>query len=171
MYKRRHYFYSLGWTMKNRSLPRGWIHCLSPRYISNQFSKVCAQTGNKVNKQRRLLYMGTSTINSKRAQTAHKKYTISQISNLRLEHLNLAMLNISMAGGKGWLGFPDLWSGQNPMELNLCDEFWWSPEGPVSQIHYLHLHVVPLGSFKVCSDANGRVRWGKQREATVPIYP
>ena len=34
--------------------------------------------------------------------------------------------------------------------------------------------IWPLGSFqiyKVCSDAKERVRCGKQREATAPIYP
>ena len=29
--------------------------------------------------------------------------------------------------------------------------------------------VVPLGSFKICSDAKERVGYGKQREATAPI--
>ena len=31
--------------------------------------------------------------------------------------------------------------------------------------------LVPLGSFKFCSDAKERVGFGKQREATAPIYP
>ena len=35
------------------------------------------------------------------------------------------------------------------MELifNLRGEFWWSPEGPVSQIHSPHLHVGAPGIF------------------------
>ena len=35
------------------------------------------------------------------------------------------------------------------MELifNLCGEFRWSPEGPVSQIHSPHLHVGAPGIF------------------------
>ena len=31
--------------------------------------------------------------------------------------------------------------------------------------------LVPLGSFKVCSDAKEGVGCGKQREATTPIHP
>ena len=31
--------------------------------------------------------------------------------------------------------------------------------------------LVPLGSFKVCSDAKERVGYGKQRDATAPIHP
>ena len=72
-------------------------------------------------------------------------------------------------GGKGWLGFPDLWSGQNPRWnwylTPACGEFRWSPEGTVS-------HSGPLGSFrsfKVYSDAKERVGCEKQREATAPV--
>ena len=63
-----------------------------------------------------------------------------------------------------------IWS-KTLMELifNSCGEFWWSPEGPVSQIHSPYLYVVPLGSFQICSDATERVRCGKQREVTSPI--
>ena len=53
-------------------------------------------------------------------------------------------------GGEGWLGCPDLWSGQKPWwnwYLTLCGEFRWSPEGPVSQIHSPHLHVGAPGIF------------------------
>ena len=55
---------------------------------------------------------------------------------------------------------------------NTCGEFWWSPEGPVSQIHSPHLHVDAPGIF---SDLLRSVQmlkesgWGKQREATAPI--
>ena len=31
--------------------------------------------------------------------------------------------------------------------------------------------LVPLGSFKVCSDAKEKVGCGKQREDIAPIYP
>ena len=56
-----------------------------------------------------------------------------------------------------------IWS-KTMMELifNLSGEFWWSPEGPVSQIHSPHLHAVSLGSFqifKVCSDARVSGVW------------
>ena len=37
--------------------------------------------------------------------------------------------------------------------FNPCGEFRWSPDGPISQIHSLTSSLVPLGSFKVCSDA------------------
>ena len=42
------------------------------------------------------------------------------------------------------------WS-KDLMELifNLCGEFRWIPEGPVSQIHSPHLHAVPLGSSHI----------------------
>ena len=53
-------------------------------------------------------------------------------------------------GGEGWLGFPDLWSGKKTlMELifNHCGEFWWSPEGPISQIHSPHLDAGAPGIF------------------------
>ena len=31
--------------------------------------------------------------------------------------------------------------------FNPCDEFRWSPEGPVSQIYFPHLHVGAPGIF------------------------
>ena len=31
--------------------------------------------------------------------------------------------------------------------------------------------LVPLGSFRICSDAKERVGCGKKREATAPIHP
>ena len=64
---------------------------------------------------------------------------------------------------------------KTPMELifNPCGKFRWSPEGPVSQIHFPQSTLVPLGfffrSFKVCSDAKERVGCRKQREAIAPI--
>ena len=47
------------------------------------------------------------------------------------------------------------------MELifNSCGEFRWSPEGPVSQIHYRHLHVGAPGIF---SDLLRSVEWLKR---------
>ena len=77
---------------------------------------------------------------------------------------------IYFEGGEGLLEFPDLWSGQNLMELifNPCGEFRWSPEGPVSQIHSPHLLVrAPSRSYKVCSDAKERV--GKLPHLSIPI--
>ena len=55
-----------------------------------------------------------------------------------------------ICGGEGWLGFPDLWSGQKHWwnwYFNPCGEFWWSLEGPVSQIHSPHLHAGAPGIF------------------------
>ena len=48
-------------------------------------------------------------------------------------------------GGEGWLGFPDLSSGQKPWRNFV--EFRWSPEGPVNQNHSPHLHVDAPGMF------------------------
>ena len=51
---------------------------------------------------------------------------------------------------EGWLGFPDLWSGQKPWwnwYLTPCGEFRWSPEGAVSQIHSPRLFVGAPGIF------------------------
>ena len=67
----------------------------------------------------------------------------------------------------------DLFKKKNMMELilNPCGEFWWSLEGPVSQIHYAHLHVGALGylfkSFKVCSDAK-ETEWGAETNGKLP---
>ena len=70
--------------------------------------------------------------------------------------------------GEGWLGFPDLWSGQKP---------WWNwyltlvvnvdevLRAQLAESTFLTSTLVPLGSFrsfKVCSDAKGRVGCGKQ---------
>ena len=53
-------------------------------------------------------------------------------------------------GGRRVIGISGslIWS-KILMELifNPCGEFWWSPEGPVSQIHSPHLLVVAPGIF------------------------
>ena len=73
-----------------------------------------------------------------------------------------------------WLSRPSGLYQNSPDETDFypCGEFW-SPEGPVSQIHSLHLHVgAPrdlVRFFKVCSDAKERVGCRKQQEATAPI--
>ena len=66
-----------------------------------------------------------------------------------------------------------IWS-KTLMELmfNLCGEFRWNSEVPVSQIHSPHLLVGAPGVFSdllKCSDDKERVGCGKQREATAPI--
>ena len=66
-----------------------------------------------------------------------------------------------------------IWSN-SLMELmfNPCGGFRWSPEGPVSQIHFPHLHVGAPGIFSALLRSLQmlkRVRCGKQREATAPI--
>ena len=72
---------------------------------------------------------------------------------LRSTRVNLTYYNFEQyiqGVGDGWLGFPDLWSGQKiPMELifNHCDEFRWSLEDPVRQIHSPNLHVGATGIF------------------------
>ena len=77
-----------------------------------------------------------------------------------------------MVGSERWLGFPDLWPGQKP---------WWNwyltPAVNFGEVRRAQLAkstlfistLVPLRSFKVCSDAKERVRCGKKREATAPI--
>ena len=65
-----------------------------------------------------------------------------------------------------------IWS-KTLMELifKSSGEFWWSPEGPVSQIHLPTSSLVPLGSFKVCSNPKERVGCRKQWEAAAPVHP
>ena len=46
-----------------------------------------------------------------------------------------------------------------------CGEFWWSLEGPVSQLHSPHLHVGVPG---ICSNAKDRVRCRKQQDLFIP---
>ena len=60
------------------------------------------------------------------------------------------------------------------INFNPCGEFRWSPESPVSQIHSPHLHA---GAPVIFSDLLRSVKmlwrewsWGKQPEATAPIY-
>ena len=59
-----------------------------------------------------------------------------------------------------------IWS-KTLMELvfNTCGEFRWSPDDPVSQIHFPYLHDEVPGIF------SERVGCRKQREATAPIHP
>ena len=70
-------------------------------------------------------------------------------------------------GAKGDCDFriSDLVKIQMELIFNPCGEFRWSPEGPVSQIHYPHLQVgVPElfpDLFQACSDAKERVVSGK----------
>ena len=79
-------------------------------------------------------------------------------------------------GSEGWLGFPDLWSGQKP---------WWKwyllpvvnfdevRRAQLAKSTLLTYTLLPLGSFKsftVCSDAKERVGCGKQWEAIAPIH-
>ena len=66
-----------------------------------------------------------------------------------------------------------MWS-KTLMELifNPCDEFWCSPEGPVSQIHSPHFHVGARGIFSDLLrlfQTLKREVFGKQWEATAPI--
>ena len=75
---------------------------------------------------------------------------------------------------KGWLGFPDLWSGQKPSW-----NWYLTPVANVGEVRKAQLTKStlltswwpwdPFRSFKVCSDAKERVECRKQREATAPI--
>ena len=80
--------------------------------------------------------------------------------------------NFKVSGSEGWLGFPDLWSGQEPdgTDINPCGEVRWSPEGPVSQIHSPHLHAAAPWIF---SDLLKYVQmlkrdWGVQSNGKLP---
>ena len=84
-------------------------------------------------------------------------------------------MNQPVYGGKGWLGFPDFWSGQKPWRncyLTPVVNF-----GEIRRTQLANLHSLPprccpcdlFRSFKVCWDAKERVGCGKQRKATVPI--
>ena len=67
---------------------------------------------------------------------------------------------------EGWLGFPDLWSGQKPWSLifNPYGEFRWSPEDPVSQIHSPHLHVGTSGIFSELLSCFQMLKRERERE-------
>ena len=81
------------------------------------------------------------------------------------------MLRITY-GGEDWLGFLDLWSGQK-LWWNLCltpvVNFGEVRRAQLAKSTLLASSLVPLGSFKVCSDAKERVWCGMQREATAPF--
>ena len=54
--------------------------------------------------------------------------------------------------------------------FNSCGEFWWNPEGPLSQIHSPHLHVGAPGIF---SDLLKYVQmlkreWGAESNGKLP---
>ena len=74
--------------------------------------------------------------------------------------------HILLFGGEGWLGFPDLRSGQKPW----CN-WYLTPVVNLGEVRRAQLAkftllytLVPLGTFKVFSDAKQRVGCGKQRD-------
>ena len=74
--------------------------------------------------------------------------------------------------GEGWFGFPDLWSGRKPRwnwTLTLVMNFGEVRRAQLVKSTLLASSLVPLVSFKVCSDA--KAVCGKQREATAPTHP
>ena len=77
-------------------------------------------------------------------------------------------------GDEGWLGYPDLCSGQKPWwngYLNCVVNFGEDRRAQLANSILLTSMLGPLGSFrffKVRSDATRE--WGKQREATESIY-
>ena len=64
-----------------------------------------------------------------------------------------------------------IWS-KTLMELifNPCGEFWWSPEGPVSQIHSPHLHVGAPGNLSdlLRSVQMLKKEWGAESNRKLP---
>ena len=97
--------------------------------------------------------------------TFHVKMKIEN-RQIPLPHLSQTYLEQRMnrehlcsLGGEGWLGFPDLWSGQKPWwnwYLTPRGEFLRSPEGPASQIHSPHVHDGVPGIFL------GLFRWKRE---------
>ena len=87
---------------------------------------------------------------------------------------NFFLHHYILYGGEGWLEFPDLWSGQKSWwnwYLTPVVNFGEVRRAQVAKSILLTSILVPLGSFKVCSDAKERVACRKQWEATAPIYP
>ena len=92
---------------------------------------------------------------------------ISHTSNIVLCHVNNSLYCQILEGGEGWLGFPNLWSGQ---------ELWWNcyltPVVNFGEIRRAQLAKFTLLTspgiffryFKVCSDAKETVGCVKQRE-------
>ena len=67
--------------------------------------------------------------------------------------------------------FSDLVKNPNGTDFNLCGEFRWSPEGPVSQIHSPHFHD---GAPRIFSDHLNSVQMLKGDWDEVnnePIHP
>ena len=63
-------------------------------------------------------------------------------------------------------------SSKSLMELifNPCGEFRWSPEGPVSQIHFSHFHVGDPGifSYLLMSVQMLKREWGAENNGKLP---
>ena len=81
-------------------------------------------------------------------------------------------------GGEGWLGFPDLWSGQKPgwnWYLTPVVNFGEVRRAQLAKSTLLISSFVPLGYFQIflrfVQILKERVGCGKQREATAPIHP
>ena len=85
----------------------------------------------------------------------------------------ISAILMAIYGGEGWLGFPDLWSGQKPWwnrYLTPVVNFRWNPEGSVSQIHSPHLHVGAPGIFLdlLRSVQMLRREWGAEINGKLP---
>ena len=84
------------------------------------------------------------------------------------------MLDTMEKAGEGRLGFTDLWSGQKlwwNLYLNLVVNLSEVRRAQLAKSTVVTSTLVPLGSFKIWSEAKERVGCGKKREATAPIYP
>ena len=93
----------------------------------------------------------------------------ASIFNYKYYKINI---HYSLYGGEGWLGFPDLWSGQKPWwnwYLTPVVNFGKVQRAQLAKSTLLTSMLVPLGSFKVCLDAKEGVGCRMQREATTPI--
>ena len=94
-------------------------------------------------------------------------------STLYSYQLNNKLYYLCIIGGEGLLGFPDLWSDQEPwLELIFYPrgEFQWSPEGPVGQIHSPHLHIGAPGIFSDLLRSLQMLKreWGAESNGKLP---
>ena len=83
------------------------------------------------------------------------------------------LISYCLYWGEGWLGFPDLWSGQKlwwNWYLIPVANFQWTPEGPVSQIYSPHLHIGAPGIFSVLLMSIQTIKreWGAESNGKLP---
>ena len=85
-------------------------------------------------------------------QSSKGKYGFKTLKNTVDKCVTLIMRNLLPRGWRRVIGISGslIWS-KTQMELifNPCGEFWWSPEGLISQIQSPHLQAGALGIFQI----------------------